>query len=166
MSSQFQSMPSKVLIKVADAFHRRRTFEEFGIDGADQLTLSIPDVLQWVRRLRDGFVVSTLKTTEELGERAIPGYARLLALDKLEINGQELLAHNIIIATGSSPIVPSSWRKLKQRLLTTYTLFEQGTLPARMTVVGMRPIGVEMAQALPGSVLTRWHLAAVKLLKD
>lgn len=141
-------MPSKVLIEAANAFHRRGTFEEFGIQGAGHLTLSIPDVLRRVRRLRDDFVASTLKTTEELGERAISGHARLLAPDRLTVNGQELRARMIIIATGSRPIVPSSWQKLAGRLLTTDTLFEQKTLPSRMAVVGMGPIGVEMAQAL------------------
>lgn len=141
-------MPSKALIEAANAFQRRNTFEEFGIRGSDQLTIDIPAVLQRVRRLRDDFVASTVKTTEELGKRAISGRARLLAPDKLEVNGEELRAHKIIIATGSHPIVPASWNSLGDRLLTTDTLFEQETLPARMAVVGMGSIGTEMAQAL------------------
>ncbi|MBP6057368.1 MAG: dihydrolipoyl dehydrogenase [Nitrosomonas sp.] len=141
-------MPSKLLIEAANAFHRRNTFEEFGIRGASHLTLDIPAALRRMRRLRDDFVASTRKTTEELGERAISGRARLLAPDRLVVNGQELHARKIIIATGSRPIVPSAWQHLGERLLTTDTLFEQEMLPARMAVVGMGPIGVEMAQAL------------------
>ncbi|WP_292996514.1 dihydrolipoyl dehydrogenase [Nitrosomonas sp.] len=141
-------MPSKTLIEAANAFHRRGTFEEFGIRGGDQLTLDIPAVLRRVRRLRDDFVASTVKTTEELGERAISGRVRLLAPDRLEVNGEELRAHKIIIATGSRPVVPAPWNSLGNRLLTTDTLFEQETLPARMAVVGMGPIGAEMAQAI------------------
>ncbi len=141
-------MPSKTLIEAANALHRRGTFEEFGIRGADQLTVDISAVLRRVRRLRDDFVASTLKTTEELGERAISGRVRLLAPDRLEVNGMELRAHKIIIATGSHPIVPAPWNSLGKRLLTTDTLFEQETLPKRMAVVGMGPIGTEMTQAL------------------
>ncbi|PXX17712.1 dihydrolipoamide dehydrogenase [Nitrosomonas ureae] len=142
-------MPSKALIEAANAFHRRNTFEEFGIRGSDQLTLDIPAALQRVRKLRDDFVASTVKTTEELGKRAISGRARLLAPDRLEVNGKELRAHKIIIATGSHPIIPTSWsNSLCDRLLTTDTLFEQETLPAHMAVIGMGFIGVEMAQAL------------------
>jgi dihydrolipoamide dehydrogenase len=141
-------MPSKTLIEAANAFHHRNTFAEFGIQGADSLTCDIPAVLKRVRRLRDDFVASTVKTTQDLGKRAISGRARLLAPGRLEVNGQELRAHNIIIATGSSPIVPKAWRTLGERLLTTDTLFEQKTLPARIAVVGMGPIGIEMAQAL------------------
>ncbi|MDQ3185250.1 MAG: dihydrolipoyl dehydrogenase [Pseudomonadota bacterium] len=141
-------MPSKVLIEAANAFHRRGTFEEFGIRGAGNLTLDIAAALRRVRRLRDDFVASTLKTTDALGERAISGRARLLGVGRLEVNGREFQARNIIIATGSRPVVPASWRISGKQLLTTDTLFEQETLPPRMAVVGLGSVGVEMAQAL------------------
>ncbi|SCY64623.1 dihydrolipoamide dehydrogenase [Nitrosospira sp. Nl5] len=141
-------MPSKLLIEAANAFHRRGTFEEFGIRGADNLALDLAAVLRRVRRLRDDFVASTLKATDALGECAVSGRARLLGVGRLEVNGRELQARNIIIATGSHPVVPASWRVPDKQLLTTDTLFEQETLPPRMAVVGLGPIGVEMAQAI------------------
>lgn len=141
-------MPSKVLIEAANALHRRGSFAEFGIRGAEHLAADIPAVLRRVRRLRDDFVRGTLKATEGLGERALSGRARLLGPDRLEVNGRVLRAHRIVIATGSRPLVPAPWRGLGERLLTTDTLFEQETLPARMAVVGLGAIGVEIAQAL------------------
>jgi len=141
-------MPSKALIEAAKAFHRRTSFEEFGIHGADCLTPDIAAVLRRVRRLRDDFVASTLSATEALGERAISGRARLLETGRLEVNGRELRARNIIIATGSRPFVPSSWLALDRQILTTDTLFEQKTLPDRVAVIGLGAVGVEMAQAL------------------
>lgn len=141
-------MPSKTLIEAANTFHRRGTFEEFGIRGSGGVTLDIAAALRRVRRLRDDFVASTLKTTDALGKRAISGRARLLGVGRLEVNGMELHARNIIIATGSRPVVPAPWCALNNKLLTTDTLFEQESLPSRMAVVGLGPIGVEMAQAL------------------
>ena len=135
-------MPSKILIEAANAYHRRGSFAEFGITGAESLKADVPAVLQRVRRLRDDFVRGTLKATEGLGERAISGRAHLLGPDRLEVNGRELRARRSIIATGSHPIVPAPWRDLGERLLTTDTLFEQRDLPARMAVVGMGPVGV------------------------
>lgn len=141
-------MPSKTLIEAANAYHRRHTFEEFGIRGSSSLSPDMAAVLRRVRRLRDDFVAGTVEITEALGERAISGRARLLGPDRLEINGRELRARNIIVATGSRPIIPSEWRALNERLLTTDTLFEQETLPSRMAVIGLGPAGIEMAQAL------------------
>jgi dihydrolipoamide dehydrogenase len=137
-------MPSKALIEAANAFYHRNTFTEFGIRGADLLSPDIPAVLRRIRRLRDDFVASTVRTTEDLGERAISGRAHLLGPDRLEVNGQILCARNIIIATGSSPIVPKPWNTLGKPIFTTDTLFEQENLPARMAVLGMGPIGVSL----------------------
>jgi dihydrolipoamide dehydrogenase len=141
-------MPSKVLIEAANAYHRRKSFTEFGITGAEHLAADIPAVLRRVRRLRDDFVRGTLRTTEGLGERAISGRARLLGPDRVEVNGRELRARRIIIATGSRPVVPAPWHALGERLLTSETLFEQESLPARIAVIGLGAIGVEIAQAL------------------
>lgn len=141
-------MPSKLLIEAANAFHHRTTFEEFGIRGADQLTVDRSTVLRRVRRLRDTFVASTLNATEALGDRAITGRARLLGPTRLQVNGTEIIARHIIIATGSRPVVPAPWRALGDRIQTTDTLFEQTTLPNRMAVVGLGPLGAELAQAL------------------
>lgn len=141
-------MPSKTLIEAANAYHRRHAFEEFGIRGSSSLSLDMSAVLRRVRGLRDGFVASTVEITKTLGERAISGRARLLGPDRLEIDGRELRARSIIIATGSRPVMPFEWRALGERLLTTDTLFEQETLPSRMAVIGLGPVGIEMAQAL------------------
>jgi dihydrolipoamide dehydrogenase len=141
-------MPSKLLIEAANAFHRRTSLAEFGITGDEHLAVDLPAVLRRVRRLRDDFVRGVIKVTADLGDRAISGRARLLGPDRVEINGRELLARRIILATGSSPVVPAAWRALGGRLLTSDTLFEQEDLPARMAVVGLGAIGVEIAQAL------------------
>jgi dihydrolipoamide dehydrogenase len=141
-------MPSKLLIEAANSFHHRTTFEEFGILGADQLTVDRSAVLRRVRRLRDAFVASTLNATESMGESAIAGRARLLGPNRVHVNGMEIIARHIIIATGSHPIVPAPWRAFGDRIQTTDTLFEQTTLPDRMAVVGLGPLGVELAQAL------------------
>jgi dihydrolipoamide dehydrogenase len=118
-------MPSKVLIEAANAYHRRHAFEEFGIRGAGSLSVDLPAVLRRVRRLRDGFVKGTLQATDNLGERAVAGRARLLGPGRLEVNGREISARAIVLATGSSPVVPPAWQALGERLLTTDTLFER-----------------------------------------
>lgn len=141
-------MPSKALIEAANAFHRRHTFETFGIRGADQLSVDLPAVLQRVRELRDGFVRGTLKVTDALAERSIAGRARLVGPNRIEVGERSFNARRIIIATGSRPIVPDAWREFGSRVLNTDTLFEQEDLPRRIAVIGMGAIGSELAQAL------------------
>jgi dihydrolipoamide dehydrogenase len=56
-------------------------------------------------------------------------------------------AGQIILAPGSRPIVPKSWRALGDRILTSDTLFDEEDLPSRIGVIGLGPLGVEFAQA-------------------
>ena len=141
-------MPSKTLIAAADAFHQRSRFEAFGIRGGGGLEADVPAVLERVRALRDHFVSSVLDTTADLGDRNIAGRARLDGPDRLVVNGRVLHARQIVLAPGSSPIVPGPWRDFGDRVLTTDTLFEQAHLPRRIGVIGLGAIGVEIAQAL------------------
>lgn len=141
-------MSSKALIESANAFHRRTMLKAFGVNGAEGLSADIPAVLRRVRRLRDDFVAGILGLTAELGPRSIAGRARFVGPDVLEVNGRRLRAKTIIIAAGSRPIVPESWRALGRRVLTSDELFEQTSLPQRMAVVGLGAIGTEIAQAL------------------
>lgn len=141
-------MPSKVLIECARAFHDCVRHEAFGIRGSEKLSADIPAVLRHVRVLRDQFVSGTLRPTDELGERNIHGRAKLLGPNTVEVEGQTYHADRIIIATGSQPVMPAPWKELGDRMLTTDSFFEQTSLPARMAVIGLGPLGLEMAQAM------------------
>lgn len=141
-------MPSKALIEAANAFHRRLAFDAFGLRGAEHVRADVPAVLARVRRLRDGFVAGPTAVRDELGERAIAGRARLIGPDRLDVDGREIRARRIVLATGSRPTVPSAWRGFGERILTSDTLFELDDLPARVAVVGLGPLGAELAQAL------------------
>jgi dihydrolipoamide dehydrogenase len=63
----------------------------------------------------------------------------------LIVNDQIVEARQIILAPGSSPIIPEPWKALKDHILTTDTLFEEQDLPPRIAVIGLGAIGVEMA---------------------
>lgn len=141
-------MPSKALIEAANAFARRREFADFGIRGGDQLEVHIPTVLQHVRHLRDRFVAGAIKLTAGLGERSIAGKARFISPDTLQVGDRTLRAKSIIVATGSTPFVPADWPDLGSRLITSDSLFEQQDLPTSIAVIGLGPLGVELAQAL------------------
>jgi len=141
-------MPSKALVEAANAYHARRKADAFGIRGSENLRIDVPAVLQRVRGLRDRFVGGVLQSTEALGERSLAGRARLLGPNHVVVDEQQFHARSIVIAAGSSPVVPQPWQALGERLLTTDMLFEQETLPPRMAVIGLGAIGIEMAQAL------------------
>lgn len=89
-----------------------------------------------------------LKATEGLGARNVAGHARLEGATRLIVGERVIQARQIVMAPGSSPIVPKPWRALGDRILTSDTLFDQEDLPHRIGVIGLGPLGMEMAQAL------------------
>ena len=142
-------MPSKVLIQVADDFHRRKIFDREGIEGADSLVVNVEEALEHVQDLRDVFVDKTLGVTDEMDEQhLVDGYATFTAVDTLEVNGETIKAKNIVIATGSSPIIPEAWSEFAENIITTDDFFELENLPTSVAVIGLGSIGLEIGQAL------------------
>ncbi|BCO32648.1 dihydrolipoyl dehydrogenase [Thiohalobacter sp. COW1] len=143
-------MPSKVAIQIGEDMHRRNIFEREGIEGGEQLILNQEDAMEHVQDLRDVFVDKVLSTsTDEMSEEEfIEGNARFIEPNVLEVNGQRIEANKIIIATGSTPLVPGAWEPFRDRILTTDEFFEQESLPASVAVIGLGVIGLELGQAL------------------
>jgi dihydrolipoamide dehydrogenase len=143
-------MPSKALIQVAEDYHRRTILGRYGVDGHEGLDLDIPEALEHVQDLRDTFVDRVLSnSTDKLGDEFVEGYARFVEPNLLEMDsGERIRADKIIIATGSRPMVPESWRDFGDRVLTTDDFFEQEDLPGSVAVIGMGTIGLELGQSL------------------
>ncbi len=142
-------MPSKALIQVAEDYHRRTTYGRFGVDGHQEMSLDIPEAMEYVQDLRDTFVDRVLSnSTDNMGDEFIEGYARFLEPGLLEVDGRTIRADSVIIATGSRPLVPEPWKAFGDLVLTTDTLFEQETLPESMAVIGLGVIGLELGQSL------------------
>jgi len=137
-------MPSKGIIELSRKYHR--SSHDNQVD-----TQQIPELLEKVRDYRDIFVDLVLaNTTDNMveGKELIEGYATFVEPDLLMVNDELIRAKKIIIATGSHPVIPPEWQSLKDRILTSESLFELENLPKSVGVIGLGYVGLEMAQAL------------------
>lgn len=143
-------MPSKVLIQAAEDFHRRQKLQEQGIHGAGQLTIKTKEVMQHVRKLRDRFVrgVDSGMSAWADKEHLIRKRAKFIDEHTLDLGDEQIYAKKIIIATGSTPIIPKELLEYKDLLIDTNHFFELEELPKSMAVVGLGVIGIELGQAL------------------
>lgn len=142
-------MPSKALIQVAEDYHRRTTLGRYGVDGHEELTLDLGDVMGHVQDLRDTFVDRVLgNSTDNLGDEFIQEYARFVEPTLLETATQRIRASRVVIATGSRPLVPMTWQALGERVITTDDVFELEDLPKSVAVIGLGTIGLELGQSL------------------
>ena len=143
-------MPSKALIEAANVYHEKTRMEMLGLNGAEGLSVDGQAVMGRVRALRD-FLVNRFITGyhQKIDDsQFIAGHGRIVAPDCVEVNGERIQAGVIIIATGSSPILPPAFHALGDALLTTDTLFEEPDLPKSLAVVGLGAIGCEIGLAM------------------
>ena len=138
-------VPSKALIAAAHRAHEMRDAAKFGIAPTE------PDVD--FRAVHD-HIHATIATIapedsqerfEEMGAEVIRGEASFLDGRTLAVNGREISAPRIVIATGSRAVVPQIDGIGDIPYLTNENLWELTKLPDHLIVLGGGPIGMEMA---------------------
>jgi dihydrolipoamide dehydrogenase len=141
-------MPSKSLIAIASAYHSRHLVEPFNIENTNTASPDNAKIMRHVRFLRDRFVAGVEKDMKSWENHLIRKNARFIDPNTLDLGDETVHADKIIIATGSNPVIPESWQKYSKYLIDTDRLFEIETLPRRMAVFGLGPVGIELAQSL------------------
>ncbi|MDC8758033.1 dihydrolipoyl dehydrogenase [Janthinobacterium fluminis] len=142
-------MPSKLLIAAAEAAHAVAAAPAFGVH-AGPARIDGAAVMARVRGERDRFVGFVVDSVEAMpaGDR-LRGHARFLGPRRLQVDRHTVVeAGSIVIATGSSAIVPEAWRAAGERVIVSDAVFDWTGLPASLAVVGSGVIGLELGQAL------------------
>lgn len=143
-------MPSKLLIAAAEAAHHARHTAPFGVHVDGVVRIDGREVMERVRRERDRFVGFVLEGVESIPPgHKLKGYARFTAPGVLRVDRHtEVHANSVVIATGSSPFIPASFKALGDRLVINDDVFDWDDLPRRVAVFGPGVIGLELGQAL------------------
>ena len=140
-------VPSKTLIRAAEAHHRGSSHSFQGLEGESRVSdfaavmRQKTELVEELRQAKYIDVVADLPNFER-----IEGWARLVAPDTVEVNGREIKADRILVATGDTPYIPEVPGLKDSGYLITDTAFELDTLPESMIVLGGRYIALECAQ--------------------
>jgi pyruvate/2-oxoglutarate dehydrogenase complex dihydrolipoamide dehydrogenase (E3) component len=144
----FGCVPSKTLIRTAGVWALARRSVEFGLP-----VLSLPPVDLGAVMDRVKAVIDTIQHHDSperfcsLGAEIRFGNPVFADDHVVEVDGKRISAKNWIIATGSSPIIPSIDGLEDIPYWTNETVFSQRALPGRLIVLGGGPIGLEIAQS-------------------
>ena len=124
-------MPSKLLIHSAEVAHEVSTASNFGVEIQGRPKINGKAVLERVRRERDRFVGFVLDSVDDIPrEEKIAGYARFDGPGTLLVEDHTRIeAGAIVVASGSSPWIPSNLSGLGDRLLISDDIFECEDLP-------------------------------------
>ena len=149
MCARVGCMPSKLLIAAAEVAQEIERAPLFGIE-AGSPRIDGPAVLARVRRERDRFVGFVVEDTEALPpEQRVRGRARFVGPTALQVDDHTRVeARAVVVASGSSPVIPPELEKVREHVITNEDLFELPDLPESVAVVGVGIIGLELGQAL------------------
>ncbi len=141
-------VPSKTLIRSAQVYHLMKNTQGFGLP-----SVKIPpvDFRHLAKRIKSVIDIIQKHDSEErfcgLGVKVVFGNARFVDEHTVELEGSSITAKTWVVATGSSPVVPSIEGLNETHFITNKEIFYLEKLPPSMIILGGGPIGIEMAQA-------------------
>jgi pyruvate/2-oxoglutarate dehydrogenase complex dihydrolipoamide dehydrogenase (E3) component len=144
----FGCVPSKTLIRTAQAYHTIKNPQAFGLPNVEVPPVDFTKVKERIQS-----VIATIQKhdSEErfcsLGAKVEFGEPSFADEHSLRLNGQTVSAKTWVIATGSSPDRPPVEGLDRTPYITNKEIFSLDRLPESMIILGAGPIATEMAQA-------------------
>ncbi|NNE52877.1 MAG: FAD-dependent oxidoreductase [Sulfitobacter sp.] len=140
-------VPSKALIATGKAAYGQQHSLQYGVaNGPGEVDYAaakdhVADVIAQIEP------VDSQERFEGLGVKVIREFGHFISKDEVEAGDTIIKARRIVIATGSSPLVPPIDGLDEVPFETNETLFDLREKPGHLLIVGGGPIGMEMAQA-------------------
>lgn len=154
-------VPSKALIRSAKFLSHVRRHREFGVEHAEA-TPKFGDIMARVHRVIAKIAPhDSVERFEGLGVDVIQGEAKITGPWSVSVNGRELTARHIIVATGARPFVPPVPGIDDVGYHTSDTVWSLEENPGQLIVLGGGPIGSELAQSFQriGAQVTQFEMA-------
>lgn len=145
--TNFGCIPSKSLIASAHTAHALSKAPSLGIQPQSSLfdaTGALDRVREIVAKVRREEEPEALK---EAGVQTLEGTASFLDPHTLSVDGKKITGKNIVIATGSYPLIPPIEGLKDVPYLCNENIFKLREIPRHLVVLGGGPIGCELGQA-------------------
>ncbi len=137
-------VPSKSLIHVARVAQQMKDAARLGLLPANPGV----DMAKVSRHIQE--VIGRVAANERVYVKGVTvkfGTVSFVSAHELLLDGERITSRNILIATGSRPLVPRIEGLEEVGYLTNEGVFDLQRLPASLVVVGGGPIGVELGQS-------------------
>ena len=140
-------VPSKALIAAGKHAHAMTTGAPFGVTPVEP-EVDYAAAKDHVHRVIETIApVDSQERFEGLGVHVIREYAEFASETEVRAGDTLIEARRIVVAAGSSPLVPPIPGLAETPFFTNETIFDLREKPSRLLIVGGGPIGMEMAQA-------------------
>ncbi|MBP0482300.1 dihydrolipoyl dehydrogenase family protein [Sagittula salina] len=140
-------VPSKALIAAATRAQAMRGAAPYGIAPVEpqvDYAAAKDHVAEVIAQIAP---VDSQERFESFGVRVIRAWGRFVSETEVEAGDYRITARRVVVATGSSPLVPPIPGLDAVPYLTNETLWSLKVRPSHLLIIGGGPIGMEMAQA-------------------
>lgn len=146
-------IPSKAMLDSSEHFYNAiHRFAEHGING--QVKADLAQMIKRKARVVEDNVKGVAFLMKKNKIDVLHGWGSFIDAHTIKVTLKEgdktITGQNIIIATGSKPLVPAAFNYDKQRVITSTEALTITKLPKRMIIIGGGVIGLEL-----GSVFAR-----------
>lgn len=146
-SLNYGCVPSKALLAAARRAHQMRTADTFGITPVHP-TIDYGSVRDHVRGVIDAIAPNdSIERFTAMGVKVVQAAARFVDKATIEAGDLRIKARRFVIATGSSPAVPSIAGLDGVAFLTNETIFDTARRLERLIVIGGGATALELALA-------------------
>jgi dihydrolipoamide dehydrogenase len=137
-------IPTKALLNSAKIYHLARHSAEQGVS-VDDARFDLARAMAWKAKTVTTLTKGVEYRMKRHGVQVVTGAAKLRDRGVVSVEEQEYRAADVIIATGSSPVMLTLPGAEQNRVLTSDELLEIRELPGNLAIVGGGVIGIEFA---------------------
>lgn len=143
-------IPSKIFTHAATKRSETAHLQDLGIGSGDD-TFNIKKLLTYKDKVIDGLRAGVEGLCKENKIEVINGKATFLGIDRIGVEkGHQFDIfefEQVIIATGSSPMMPTNLKEKGNRILLSHEIFELEEIPQHLIVSGQDYIALEVASS-------------------
>ena len=137
-------IPAKAFLRSSRLCRECAEAKLFGVE-VDGFRLDLPVVVA----RKDRIVATLARGVEGLLKRSgvelLHGHGRIAGRGRVQVGDEVLEARNVLLATGSRPVVPPVPGIGSERVLDSTSVFDLREVPSRVAVIGGGYIGLELA---------------------
>lgn len=140
-------IPTKSLLNSAKLYHKSRNSGILGLDSSE-VHFNLTNAMLWKDQAVTELRESLTSLLSNRGIDIIKGRAQVIKSGEVLVNGELYTSVNILLATGSTPIIPDIKGIDSEFVVTSDYLLNLKELPHSVTVIGGGVIGLELGSFL------------------
>ena len=138
-------IPTKAILNSVKLYDHARHSAQYGVS-ASEVTYDWGAIQAWKAKTVSSLVGGVSQVMKQYKVSVVYGYGRMVAPTTVEVDGTQYSATDVILATGSVPVMPPIPGVVDNPFVVDSTaLLSIAAVPERLTVIGGGAIGVEFA---------------------